>query len=69
MDKQEKLLVIESELIKMLGISRDTLRKWQEEYSFPKPLKSIGYWRNRYSFKEVEKWIENQYNISNKDSK
>lgn len=66
---KEKLLIVESELIKMLGISRDTLREWQDKYNFPKPLKSIGYWRNRYSFKEVEKWIDKQHKINNKDSK
>lgn len=64
---KEKLLVIESELIKMLGISRYTLKEWQERYNFPKPLNNLGYWRNRYSFKEVEKWIDKQHKINNKD--
>lgn len=67
MDKQEKLLVTESELIKILGISRYTLQEWQKEYKFPMPLKSIGYGRNRYSFKEVEKWIDKQHKINNKN--
>lgn len=66
---KEKLLVIESELIKMLGISRDTLRKWQKYHNFPKPLTSISFDRNRYSFKEVEKWIDNKHKINNKDNR
>lgn len=66
MDKYGKLLVIESELIKMLGISRNTLRKWQEKYDFPKPLINISYWTHRYYLKEVEKWINKQHKINNK---
>lgn len=66
---KEKLLIIESELIKMLGISRYTLREWQEKHNFPKPLTSINFDRHRYSFKEVERWIDNQHKIDNKDNK
>lgn len=54
---KEKLLIKESELIKMLGINRYKLREWQEKHDFPKPLRSIDYGINIYSFKEVEKWI------------
>lgn len=65
MDKQEKLLVTESELIKMLGISRYTLQEWQKEYNFPMPLMNLGFYTHRYSLKKVEKWIERQHKINN----
>lgn len=68
----KKLIVTQSEVLRILGISIGTLEQWIEKDGFPKSLKvcnSYGsykygsyYGKKRYSIKSIKKWIKKRQN-------
>ena len=62
--KLNKLILRESELVEIIGVSCQTIRRWVKAGTFPKPIQ-LSERRIGWEFAAIKEWLEKRKNGEN----